>query len=57
MIVILNDFFRCYWRILALFGVYWGLFEARSWGEVGRWLPTLDLYKIGLLEAMRGDSK
>jgi hypothetical protein len=27
-------------------------FEARSWEEVGRWLPTSDLYKPGLLEAM-----
>jgi hypothetical protein len=54
-IVILNDFFGCYWRFLALLGGYWALFGARSWGEVGRWLPTLDLYKPGLLEAMGGD--
>jgi hypothetical protein len=32
-------------------GGYWALFEARSWGEVGRWLPTSYLYKKGLLEA------
>jgi hypothetical protein len=44
------------WRFLALFGGYWALFEARSWGEVGIWLPTLDLYKIGLIEARRGHS-
>jgi hypothetical protein len=40
-------------EILAIFGGYWALFEARSWGEVGRWLPTSDLYKPGLLEAMK----
>jgi hypothetical protein len=37
---------------LANIGGYWALFEARSWEEVGRWLPTSDLYKPGLLEAM-----
>jgi hypothetical protein len=30
------------------------LFEARSWGEVGRWLPTSDLYRPSLIDAMRG---
>jgi hypothetical protein len=44
-------------QILALLGGYWALFEARSWGEVGRWLPTSDLYKPGLLEAMEGGSR
>jgi hypothetical protein len=44
-------------EIFALFGGYWALFEARSWEEVGRWLPTSDLYKPGLLEAMGGDSE
>jgi hypothetical protein len=34
-----------------MFGQYWALFEARSWGEVGRLLPTLDLYKLRVLEA------
>jgi hypothetical protein len=46
--------------ILEIFGPFWGklgLFEARSWEEVGRWLPTSDIYKPGLLEAMRGDSE
>jgi hypothetical protein len=42
---------------LVIFGGYWALFEARSWGEVGRWLPTSDLYKPGLLEAMGGHSE
>jgi hypothetical protein len=46
-----------FWRFLALFGGYWALFEAGSWGKVGRWLPTLDLYKPSLLEAMRGYSE
>jgi hypothetical protein len=46
-----------FWRFLALFGGYWALFEAKSWGEVGRWLPTSDLYKPGLLEAMGGYSE
>jgi hypothetical protein len=44
-------------KILANIGGYWALFEARSWEEVGRWLPTSDLYKPGLLEAMGGDSE
>jgi hypothetical protein len=57
IIVILLMIFQQIWRFLALFGGYWALFEARSWGEVGRWLPTSDLYKPGLLEAMRGDSE
>jgi hypothetical protein len=48
-------FLACNWRFLALLGGYWALFDARSWGEVGRWLPTSDVYKPGLIEAMRGD--
>jgi hypothetical protein len=46
--------------VLEIFGQYWGilgLFEARSWGEVGRWLPTSDIYKQGVLEAMGGHSE
>ena len=35
-------------------GGYWALFEARSWGKVGIWLPTSDIYNLGLLEAMGG---
>jgi hypothetical protein len=46
-----------FWRFLTFFGGYWALFKARSWGEVGRWLPTSYIYKPGLIEAMRGDSK
>jgi hypothetical protein len=42
---------------LAIIGGYWALFEAISWGEVGRWLPISDLYKLCLLEAMKRDSK
>jgi hypothetical protein len=42
---------------LALFGGYWALFEARSWEEVGIWLPNLDIYKPRLLEAIEGDSE
>jgi hypothetical protein len=42
---------------LANIGGYWALFEARSRGKVGRWLPTPDLYKTCLLEAMEGDSQ
>jgi hypothetical protein len=37
---------------LANIGGYWAFFEAKSWGEVGRLLPTLDIYKTRLLEAM-----
>jgi hypothetical protein len=37
---------------LANIGGYWALFEARSWGEVGRLLPTSGLYKPEVLEAM-----
>jgi hypothetical protein len=39
-------------RFLANIGGYWALFEAKSWEEVGRWLPTSNIYKLGLLEAM-----
>jgi hypothetical protein len=39
-------------EILVIFGGYWALFEARSWGEVGRLLPTSSLYKPEVLEAM-----
>jgi hypothetical protein len=31
---------------------YWALFEARSWGEVGRLLPTSYIYKPWVLEAI-----
>jgi hypothetical protein len=37
-------------EILVIFGGYWVLLEARSWGGVGRWLPTSDIYKPRLLE-------
>jgi hypothetical protein len=57
MIVILNDFFNFYSRFLPIFAGYWALFEARSWGVVGRWLPNSDLYKPGLIEAMARDSE
>jgi hypothetical protein len=50
--MIFNDFIQQILEILVIFGGYWALFEARSWGEVGRWLPTSDLYKPGVLEAM-----
>jgi hypothetical protein len=49
-----------FWAVLEILvniGGYWALFEARSWGGVGRWLPTSDLYKPGLLDAMGGDSE
>jgi hypothetical protein len=36
-------------EILANIGGYWALFEARYWEEVGRWLPTLDLYNQAFL--------
>jgi hypothetical protein len=48
------------WIFLAVLGDlahFWGilaLFEARSWGEVGRLLPTSSLYKLEVLEAMEG---
>jgi hypothetical protein len=50
--MICMDLFNCFWIFL---GGYWALFEARSWGEVGRWLPNSDLYKPSLLEAMEED--
>ena len=37
---------------MANIGGYWALFEARAWGEVGRLLPTLGLYKQEVLESM-----
>jgi hypothetical protein len=36
---------------LANIGGYWALFEARSWGEVGRLLPNSDIYKTRVVEA------
>jgi hypothetical protein len=42
--------------MLVCFGGYWALFKVRSWGEVGIWLPTLDIYKPRLLEAIGGHS-
>jgi hypothetical protein len=56
-VMILMDFFNRFLEILSIFGGSWALFEARSWGEVGRWLPTSGLYKPGLLEAMGGGSE
>jgi hypothetical protein len=44
-------------KLLANIGGYWALFEARSWGEVGIWLPTPDIYKPRIREARKGDSK
>jgi hypothetical protein len=41
--------------LLEIFSHYWeilGLFEARSWEEVRRWLPTSGLYKPCIFEAM-----
>jgi hypothetical protein len=52
-IMIFIDFWSCIWRFLANIGGYWALFEARYWEEVGRWLPNSNLYKSGLLEAMK----
>jgi hypothetical protein len=55
-----NDFIgiiQQFLEILVIFEEYWSLFKTRSWGEVGRWLPTSDLYKLVLLEAMGGDSE
>jgi hypothetical protein len=42
---------------LVIFGGSWALFEARSWGEVGRLLPTSSLYKPEVLGAMKGGSE
>jgi hypothetical protein len=56
---ILYDFYGLlanFWRFLVIFGGSWALFEARSWGEVGRWLPTSGLYKPEALESMGGIS-
>jgi hypothetical protein len=38
---------------LANIGGFGALFEARSWGEVGRLLPTSSLYKPEALEAIK----
>jgi hypothetical protein len=49
--MIFNDFFSSF----GDFGHFWGIlgpFLGQILGEVGRWLPTSDLYKPGLLEAM-----
>jgi hypothetical protein len=37
---------------VANIGGYWALFEARSWGDVGRLLPTSSLYKPEVFESM-----
>jgi hypothetical protein len=47
-----NWIFSAILEILVIFGGYWALFEARSWGEVGRLLPTSIIYKPEVLEAM-----
>jgi hypothetical protein len=52
IIVIFVDFIQHFWRFLANIGGYWAIFEAIFWGEVGRWLPTPDLYKPGLPGSM-----
>ena len=44
-------------EILVIIGRYWALFEAISWGKVGKWLPTSDLYKPWVIEAKGGGSK
>jgi hypothetical protein len=38
--------------ILAIIGGSGALFEARSWGEVGRLLPTSSLYKLEVLGSL-----
>jgi hypothetical protein len=38
---------------LAIIGGSGALFEARSWGEVGRLLPTSSLYKPEVLGSLR----
>jgi hypothetical protein len=35
-----NDFMPDFWWILPIFGGSGALFEARSWGEVGRMNPN-----------------
>jgi hypothetical protein len=57
IIVIFVDFIQHVWIFWPILGGDWALFEAISWGEVRRWLPTSDLYKPSLLEAMGGDSE
>jgi hypothetical protein len=42
---------------LVIFGGSWALFEAISWDEVGRLLPTSGLYKLEALEAIGGGSE
>jgi hypothetical protein len=38
---------------LAIFGRSGARFEAISWEEVGRLMPTSNLYKIGVLGSLR----
>jgi hypothetical protein len=53
MIVILIGFSQQFWRFWSFGGDIGPLFEAISWGEVGRLLPTSDIYKQGLLNPWR----
>jgi hypothetical protein len=39
-------------RILVIFGRSGALFEARSWEEVGRMLPTSNIYKPEVLGSL-----
>jgi hypothetical protein len=39
-------------EILSIVGGSWALFEAISWGDVGIWLPTSGLYKLGAFESI-----
>jgi hypothetical protein len=57
IIVIFFYFIKDFWRFLANIGGYWALFEARSWGEVGIWLPNSYLYKPRLIESKGGNSE
>jgi hypothetical protein len=39
--------------IFSIFGRYWAFLEPKSWEEVGDEKPTSNIYKIGLIEAMK----
>ena len=49
--------FSSFWRFWSFLGDIGHFLRPDLGGEVGRWLPTLDIYKPGLIEAKGEDSK
>jgi hypothetical protein len=43
--------------IFSIFGRYWAFLEPKFWEEVGDEQPNSNLYKPGLFEAIKGQSR